>query len=99
MRVRRVGERWRKLRVGDCVRYLRIPGENIPRYFMAPMTRRLFKILIAKRKVLKIKRIEWDLPWAEIRFRNKAGKLEYHSLAVHDADEDWELVSRKGRKK
>src|SRR5262245_45751193 len=95
-----MAERWRKLRVGDRVRYLRVPGENVLGYSMTKDTRRFFKILIAKRKVLTINCIdEWKSPWAEIRFKNKAGKFEHHFLAVHDADDDWELVSRKGRKK
>jgi hypothetical protein len=95
-----MGERWRKLRVGDCVRYVQMPGGNVPGYYLHKDTRRLFKRLIAKRTILRIKRIdEWRQPWTEIRFKNKAGRREHHSLAVVDADDDWELVSRRGRSK
>jgi len=76
------------------VRYLRIPGEGVPGYFMVQETLRLFKRLVAKGTVLRIYTIdEYKNPWARVRFKNQRGRWEVHDLAVFDDDADWELVS------
>ena len=80
-------ELWRTLRVGDKVRITEIPAEFLtPGYTIFPETMRAYKRLIARRRPLRIARIdEWGLPWVDFQFQLKDGRWEYHSLAInHD---------------
>jgi len=88
-----MNERWRKLRVGDRIRIVRMPSEtSMDGYKLPRDTRRLYKLLIARKKVLHIHEIDkrWKLPWVWCRLRQKNGRLEQHLLAVND--DSWEPV-------
>jgi hypothetical protein len=89
-------EAWRALRIGDRIRIVRMPsGVDAPGYTFHPDTRRLYKRLIARRRSLRICRIDaWELPWIHCRFKRKDGRWEYHSLAVND--DSWVLVKHRG---
>jgi len=98
-----------ELNVGDRVRIVSIPGEGIPGYILMPETRRVFKRLIARRRPVRIARIdEYGSPWYDCRFRNRKGRVEYHSLSIMENETNWvpvksrqstEEVERKARKK
>jgi hypothetical protein len=78
---------WRKLRVGDRIRIIRLPTEwnIVPGYHVPPCTRRLYKRLITRRRPVRISEIdEWGLPWIHCKFRRPNGGWEYHFLAVND---------------
>src|SRR5437660_3280918 len=76
-------ESWRKLRVGDRIRLVRLPSEfNQPGYYLHRETRQVYKRLIERRRPLRVYKIdEWGLPWIRCRFRRKDGSWEYNSLA------------------
>jgi hypothetical protein len=88
-------EPWRQLRVGDRIRIVRLPsGVDTPGYRFHRDTRRLYNRLIARRRSLRICEIAWGLPWIECRFKRKAGRWEYHYLAVND--DSWVRVKTRG---
>ena len=90
-----MNEPWRELRVGDLIRIVRLPtGVDTPGYTFHPCTRRLYKRLIARRRPLRVCRIDqWGAPWVRCRFRCKDGLWEHHSLAVND--DSWIRVKRR----
>ncbi len=77
---------WRRLRVGDRIRIVRMPSDaDTPGNTFLPETRRLYKKLIARGRSLRIYMIdEYGLPWVRCRFRRKNGSWEHHWLAVND---------------
>jgi hypothetical protein len=84
--------RWQSLRIGDRVRYIRIPGQSVPGYYMHEDTRRLFERLIEERVVITIASIDdFGTPWARC-FVDEAD-ASFEELAIVDADDTWELVS------
>ena len=88
-------EEWRKLRLGDRVRLVRLPSEwNNSRYYVPPCTRRLYKKLIARRRSVRVYEIdEYGRPWISCRFPRKNGKWEYHALSVDD--DSWVKVKKR----
>jgi len=90
-------ETWRKLKVGDCVRLVRMPsGIDAPGYTFHPETRRLYKRLIARNRPVRVFEIDdWGLPWISCRFRRKNGGWEYHALCIDD--DSWVLVRSRKR--
>jgi len=82
----RKGNSWRDLRVGDRIRIVRMPSDaDTPGYSFFPETRRLYQKLIARRRSVRVFRIdEYGLPWIQCRFRRKNGSWEHHTLAVND---------------
>ncbi len=86
---------WRDLRVGDRIRLVAMPSEFAQSgYLLPPCTRRVYERLIARRRPVRIYRIdEWGLPWVRCNFREEDGRRGYHSLAFnHDG---WERVRRR----
>jgi hypothetical protein len=85
-------EPWRRLRVGDQVRFVRMPrGVDAPGYRFPRCTRRLYERLIERGRPSRVFKIDaWGLPWIRCRFRHKDGKWEYHILAIND--DSWVLV-------
>jgi hypothetical protein len=79
-------EPWRKLKVGDRIRVVRMPSEfTRPGYVVAAMTKKLYRDLIARGRSLRIAEIDGDgRPLVSCRFRLKDGRWEYHYLAVDD---------------
>jgi hypothetical protein len=93
-------EDWRRLRVGDRIRIVRMPsyavlgGNNLHRD-----TRRLYRLLIARNRPLRVYEVDrrWRLPWIKCRFRMKNGRWEYHYLAVND--DSWVRVKSRKTKR
>ena len=77
---------WKKLRVGDRIRFVRLPtfnGESGPG--LHAETRHLYEKLIARGRPSRVFQIdEYRLPWIRCQFRRKNGRIEYHWLAVND---------------
>lgn len=90
-------EDWRKLQVGDRVRFVRLPTEfSQPGYFVHKDTLRLYKRLIARRRSTQVAYLDdWQRPVICYRFIGKSGRMEYHSLIIDD--DSWVRV--KPRKK
>lgn len=79
-----LGEPWRTLGVGDQIRIVRLPYQDLPHFQLHESTRKLYQHLIIKRKVLKIAELDQaGRPWVHCRFKSN-GKWEHHSLAVDD---------------
>jgi len=87
-----MSEPWRKLKVGDRIRMVKMPsGVDAPGYTFHADTRRLYKRLIARRRSVRVFEIDkWGLPWISCRFRMTNGRWEFHILAVND--DSWVLV-------
>lgn len=90
-------DEWRRLRVGDGIRIVRMPWDaSAPGYFFAPETRRLYKKLIARGRPLRVYEIdEYGQPWIRCRFRRKDGRWEHHLLAIKD--DNWVRVKHRRR--
>jgi hypothetical protein len=89
---------WRKLRIGDRVRIVRMPsGVDEPGYTFHPDTRRLYEMLIARRRSVRVFRWELGMPWIHCRFRANDGFWEYHSLAIND--DSWVRVKPRRKRK
>ncbi|MBN9520545.1 hypothetical protein J0H58_18805 [bacterium] len=86
---------WKRLRVGDRIRFVRMPWyTDTPGYTFPPETRRLYKRLIARGRPARVYEIdEYGLPWIRCRFRRRNSVWEHHFLAVND--DSWVRV--KGR--
>ncbi len=81
-------EPWRKLKVGDRIRIVRMPADEP---VLQPGTRRLFKTLIARNRPSRVFWIdEYKHPWIQCRIRGEHGSWHLHWLAVND--ESWVRV-------
>jgi len=83
---------WKKLRVGDRVRFVSMPTEfSRPGYYVHRDTLRVYRRLIQRRRAVRVVYLDdWKLPWIRCQFRCKDGRIEYHSLAInHDG---WDRV-------
>ncbi|HKB05967.1 MAG TPA: hypothetical protein VKD90_27480 [Gemmataceae bacterium] len=94
-----MNQAWRRLRIGDRIRVVRMPSDaDATDYFFAPETRRLYRKLIARGRSLRIFQIdEHGLPWVACRFHRRDGSWEHHWLAVND--DSWVPVRRRRRKR
>jgi hypothetical protein len=88
-------ELWRKLRVGDRIRIVRMPSyANEAGITFLPETRRLYNKLITRRRSLRVFRIDENgLPWIKCRFRLRNGRWEHHWLVVND--DSWVPVKKR----
>src|SRR3954467_7559892 len=79
-------EAWENLRIGDRIRFVRLPTEGEqPGYFVCSCTRRLYQRLIARRRSVRVYAVDrGGLPWIRCRFRLRKGGWEHHYLAVND---------------
>lgn len=83
---------WRKLRVGDRIRFIHVPNDfaTADGYLLHRDTLRLYRRLIARRRSVRVAYLsEWGdskAPWIRCQFRRKDGRIEYHSLAVTESD-------------
>ena len=83
----------RKLKVGDRIRIVSVPGEGVAGYWMHRDTRRVFKKLIARNRTVRIFKFdEYGMPWYECRFKRRNGRFEIHWLNVSDDEDNWVLV-------
>ena len=80
----RVAEAQQELRVGDRIRLVAEPPEwQRLGYHLPPCTRRLWLLLIARRRSLRVCEVdEWGSPWVRCRVRKPGGGWEDHYLAI-----------------
>jgi hypothetical protein len=78
-----VAEAWQGLRVGDRIRLVTEPPEwRRTGYRLPPRTRRLWLLLMARRRPLRVDEVdEWGAPWVCCRVRKRGG-WEHHQLAI-----------------
>jgi hypothetical protein len=85
-----------KLKVGDSVRILGIPGTGIPNYYLHRDTKRAYKTLIARGRPVRISKIREDgFPWFNFRIKQKYGTVEYHSMCIAPDDNNWVMVKHR----
>jgi hypothetical protein len=77
-------ELWRKLKVGDKIRFTEIPPEFLQKgYYIHHDTMRVYKKLLARNRSLRVYKIdEYGSPWIQCRFPLKDGRWERHHLVV-----------------
>lgn len=82
-----------RLKVGDRIRIIDVPGKGIPGYYLHSDTRRVFKKLIVRNRSLRIYQIdEYGCAWYACRFMRKNGRWEHHFLAIYDEEDNWVKV-------
>ena len=85
-----------KLKIGDQIRIIAVPGVGIPNYTIHPDTTRAYLKLIARNRPLRIARIdEYGQPWFDFRFKRKNGKWEHHTMCIFDSDDNWVIVKKR----
>jgi hypothetical protein len=85
-----------KLRVGDRVRIVGIPGEGVAGYYLHRDTRRAYKILIARRRPVRIYTVDHEgLPWFRFRVKLRNGTWEHHFMCIAPADDNWVKVRQR----
>jgi hypothetical protein len=83
----------KKLKVGDRVRIIGVPGVGVPNYYIHPGTIRAYKKLIARGRSVRIFEIdEYGSPWYRFRFRRKNGTWEHHWMVIMENDTNWVMV-------
>jgi hypothetical protein len=94
-----LSQSWRELRVDDRIRIVKMPWDaDLPGYTFHSDTRRLYKKLIARRRSLRVFKVDkYGSPWIHCKFRLKNGLFEYHWLALND--DSWVRVKRRGKSK
>jgi hypothetical protein len=76
-----------------------MPGKGVPGYYIHRDTKRVFKKLIARRRSVRIARIDKNgTPWYDFRFCMQNQRWEWHSLAVCDLDNNGVLVKPRDKK-
>ena len=90
---------WKTLRVGDRVRFVRMPsGIDAAGYVFPRETRLLYERLIASGRSRRVREIDdWGIPWIWCRSRARGGRVGWEMLAIND--DSWVRVrSRSGGK-
>jgi len=79
-------DRWNTLRVGDRIRFVRMPWDaDASGYLFHKYIRRLYEKLIARGRPQRIHHIdEYGSPWIVCRFPRRDGRWEHHWLSVRD---------------
>ena len=81
---------WRNLRVGDRIRFDRMPAAYLrPDRGFHRSTKRLVRLLIERGRPSRIAERRGGMPWIHCRVRRKDGRIEYHYFAIGPAEEGW----------
>jgi hypothetical protein len=87
-------ELWRRLRVGDRIRLVKLDFLNW--HTLHIETKQAYKYLLKRRRPLTVYTVDSDgLPWIQFRFRGSRGRLRHDFLAVNHGG----LAIVKSRKK
>ena len=87
------------LKVGDRIRIISVPGVGIPNYWIHKDTVQVFKKIIARKRGVRIDRIDEDgTPWYTVRFKLKGGKWAWNFLAVLEGETNWVAVRPRSRR-
>jgi hypothetical protein len=86
-----LAQAWQELRVGDRIRLVAEPPEwQRHGYQLPPCTRRLWLLLMARRRSLRVDEVdEWGAPWVRCRVRKAGGGWEHHHLAIVEGGWVW----------
>ncbi len=85
------------LKVGDQVRILGVPNQDVPNYTIFPETVAAFEALVARRRPVRISEIDEDgTPWYNFRLKAADGTWEYHFMSVAEDDNNWRVVKKRG---
>lgn len=76
---------WRKLRVGDRIRFVAMPT-GFDRTNCHRDTLRAYQMLMARRLPVRVCHLdEWKMPWVQFRVPISKGRWEHHQLLInHD---------------
>jgi hypothetical protein len=82
-----------RLKVGDKIRIVSVPGEGVDGYYIHHDTRRVYKKIIARRRPVRICEVDgYGTPWYICKFRLKDGRWEKHYLSVSADEANWVRV-------
>ncbi len=85
-----------KLRVGDRIRIIGLPGVGISNYYLHPDTKRAYKTLISRGRSLRICEIDQHgLRWFNFRIKRSNGIWEHHSMCITQDDDNWVIVKHR----
>jgi hypothetical protein len=88
--------RKRRLRVGDRIRIVSVPGEGATDYCIHRDTRKAYRVLIERGRPVRVFRIDEDgLPWFRFRIRLKNGTWEHHFMCVAPGEDNWVMVKHR----
>jgi hypothetical protein len=77
-------ELWRRLRVGDRIRLLRLPTDFFDWRSLHRETKEAYRYLLNRRTPLRVFQIdEYGFPWVEFQFRDKSGKMRHDWMAMN----------------
>ena len=78
-------EEWRKLQVGDRIRFVAMPTE-FSRANCHEDTVKAYRTLISLGRAVRVCKLdEWSVPWIRFRLRLPDGRWEHHRLLInHD---------------
>ncbi len=84
------------LKIGDKIRIVAIPGENVANYCIHSETKKTYKKLIDRKRPVRINRVdEYGQPWYDFRFQKKNGSWERHTMCVMKDDDNWVKVQKR----
>jgi hypothetical protein len=94
-----MAEAWQEVRVGDRIRLVAEPPEwRQPGYHLPPCTRRLWLLLMARRRPLRVCEVHaWGAPSVRCRVRMPSGGWEHHDLAIVEGG--WVPVQSRRKRK
>jgi len=86
----------RQLRVGDRVRFVRLPDEwSRPNYWVHDESVEFMMVLIERGRSSRVCKVDEDgYPWIEARVRKSDGAIDYHSWGIYEAT-GWVRVNRR----
>jgi hypothetical protein len=89
------------LRVGDRIRIIGIPGEGIPGYWLHPDTRRVYKMLIARRQSVRIYQVDkYGTPCFRCCIRRtRAGRPMWDFLGIYAGENNWVPVKPRNKRR
>lgn len=73
-----------------------VPGAGDPNYTIHKETVRVYKMIIARKRAVRIYKIdEWGCPWYAVKFRRKDGTWDDHWLNLMPGETNWVLVKKR----
>ena len=75
----------RPLNPGDRVRVVRLPPLwATPGYRVPPSTRRVYRLMIDRRRAVRVDHVDRCGPWVRIMVRDTRGRVHHHSVTLDD---------------
>src|SRR5690242_18441891 len=74
-----------ELKVGDRVRVVRLPPAwASPGYRVPASTRRVYKLMISRRRAVRIDQVDDWGAWVRLVVRGRGGRIEHHHVTLDD---------------